>query len=145
MNYITSATKGNAGIGIGALQVASTLAPLGYWLAMTIGAAIDGVGFSFRHAARELIVILGFGLPIAWLAALAWGFPVLVALRRAGVLSRWSGIAVGAAGGALVALAFAAAPHGDLFRVRMPFTLASALGAFCGGAWWWLRARTPRA
>jgi hypothetical protein len=119
----------------------AALAPGGYWVAMVLDALWKGASVDWGRALRELGVVMAFGLPIAGLVALAWGWPVLLVLRRVGLLRAWSVTAAGAAGGAIVSLAFAANPNDGLFEVRMPIALAMALGALAGGTCWSLRDR----
>jgi len=112
--------------------------PIAYWLG---GMALAWVRQDWRidasHALRELLVIVGFGLPIAWAAALVWGAPVLYLLHRLGWLRAWSVVIAGALGGTLVAVGLAFVQQGSLFRVQMPLPAGAVLGALAGIACWW--------
>ena len=117
--------------------IGPVVAPIAYWLAMTADAVAHGVSFSLSHALREGLVIGAFGLPIAYGVALVWGAPAVYLLRRFGALRASTVAVTGGLGGAMVAFVFRVYQQGDLFRVRMPWPLAVALGALAGGACWW--------
>lgn len=118
------------------LLICPLVAPLAYWLGV-LGHAwssdfrLDGV-----QALRELATITAFGLPIAYVATLVWGVPVLYALQRLGWLRAATLIAAGALGGTLVAALFAFDQQGALFRVMMPLPGGAAIGALVGGTCW---------
>jgi len=120
------------------LLLGPVVVPIAYWLGGTAHAwARQDFRFDVSHALRELLLIVAFGLPIAWAAALVWGAPVLYLLHRLGWL-RASNVAIaGALGGTLVAVGFAFDQQGSLFRVHMPVAAGAALGALAGVACWW--------
>jgi hypothetical protein len=112
--------------------------PIAYWLGGTALAWVrQDWRFDGSHALRELLAIVGFGLPIAWAAALVWGAPVLCLLHRLGRLRAWSVMIAGALGGTLVAAGLAFFQQGSLFRVQMPLLAGATLGALAGIACWW--------
>lgn len=120
------------------LLVGPLVVPVAYWVGITAYAWWHDLFVSwFPHALRELAVIVAFGLPIAYVAAFAWGMPVLFALRRAGWLRAWTVIAAGAAGGLAVAALLAMAQEGTFLRIRMSLPAGMAMGALAGAACWW--------
>ena len=112
--------------------------PLAYWLGgmVYVGLRPD-LRLDGAQALRELMLILAFGLPIAYLATLVWGVPALYLLRRLGWMRAWTVIVAGASAGTIVALWFAFNQQGSLFLVRMPVPAGAALGALAGAACWW--------
>lgn len=114
------------------------IVPMAYWLGGTAWAwAWQDARINVLHALRELMVIVTFGLPIAYVAALALGAPVLYLLHRVGWLRAWTVIAAGALAGTIVAEWFAFNQQGSLFVVRMSVPAGAALGALAGAATWW--------
>jgi hypothetical protein len=121
------------------LLIGPSVVPVAYWLGVTAHAlAGQGVRLDIVHALRELLVIVAFGLPLAWGAALLWGAPMLYLLHRFGWLRASTVIAVGALGGTIVAWCLALVQQGSLFRVVMPWPAGAALGALAGLTCWWL-------
>ena len=112
--------------------------PLAYWLGglVYVGLRPD-LHLDGSQALRELLSIIGFGLPVAYLAALVLGLPALYLLRRLGWLRAWIVIVAGALAGTIVALCVAASQQGSLFLVRLPVPAGAALGALAGAVWWW--------
>lgn len=84
------------------------------------------------------MVIVAFGLPIAYAAAFVWSAPVLDALHRLGWMQAATAIGAGAIGGTIVAMCLAFDQQGSLFRVRMPLSASAVLGAIAGMACWWV-------
>ena len=120
------------GLLIGPLAV-----PIAYWIGTMAHAWSRDFRIGWSQALRELLVIIAFGLPIAYAVTLLWGAPIVFALRRLGWLRASTVIVVGALGGALVAALFALAQQGALIGVRMPWAGGAALGALAGGLCWW--------
>jgi hypothetical protein len=119
------------------LLIGPLVVPIAYWIGLTVYAWASDFSISGFQALRELVPIVSFGLPIAYLAALVWGAPLLVGLRRLGWLRASTVIAVGALGGTIVALGLAFDQQGSLFRVRLPVPAGAVLGALAGAACWW--------
>lgn len=120
------------------LLIAPMTAPLAYWIGVMANAWLSDFRLSWLKALRELMVIVAFGLPIAYAAAFVWGAPVLYALHRLGWLRAATVIAAGAIGGSIVALCLAFDQQGSLFRVHMPLSGGAVLGALAGAACWWV-------
>lgn len=119
------------------LLIGPMIAPLAYWIGVMAYAWIGDFRLSWLNALRELVVIVAFGLPIAYAAAFVWGAPVLYALHRFGWLRASTVIVAGAIGGTIVAMWFAFDQQGSLIRVHMPLPGGAVLGALVGGACWW--------
>ena len=81
-------------------------------------------------------MIAAFGVPIAFLAALVWGVPVLYVVGRVGLLRALTLVVAGSLGGTMVAAWLAFDEKTDLFRVNMPLAGGAALGALIGATWW---------
>lgn len=113
------------------------IAPLAYWVGVMAYAWASDFRLSWLKALRELVVIVAFGLPIAYAAAFVWGAPVLYALHRFGWLRAATVIVAGAIGGTIVAMWFAFDQQGSLIRVRMSLPGGALLGALVGSACWW--------
>lgn len=119
------------------LLIGPLAAPLAYWIGILIWAQLGERRFDAFEAVRELQVILAFGLPVAYGAALVWGAPAWYLLQRLGWLRSWTLALAGAIGGAGVALLLALAGKGSLFAVRMPWPAGAAIGALAAlGCWW---------
>lgn len=116
--------------------IGPVVAPIAYSIAMAADAIAHNVPFRPSDAVRELLVILMFGAPVAYGAALALGAPVVFVLHRLGALRFSTMVVAGSLSGVIVALWLAASQEGSLFRVRMPLPLGAALGALAGGACW---------
>jgi hypothetical protein len=127
---------------IRALLLGAAVAPVCYWLAMTVDAAARGVRVDLLRALRELMIISAFGAPIALAAAFFVGAPLLYGLHRLGALRASSVVLAGALVGGVVGLLIAQFQGGEMLRVRMPLPLAIVLGALSGAACW--RAGTER-
>ena len=80
--------------------------PLAYWLGgmVYVGLRPD-LRLDGAQALRELMLILAFGLPIAYLATLVWGVPALYLLRRLGWMRAWTVIVAGASAGTIASMA----------------------------------------
>ncbi len=113
------------------LLIGPLVAPIAYWIGVMIGGRLDQPRFDGFEALRELKVILAFGLPVAYAAALVWGAPVLYLLRRLGWLRLLPVVLAGAIGGIGVAALFALGQQGSLIQVRMP--LAGRACVLVGG------------
>jgi hypothetical protein len=113
------------------------VAPIAYWIGVMAYAWLSDFRLDGSRALRELMVIVAFGLPIAYAAALVWGAPVLYALHRLGWLKAVSVIVAGAMGGTIVAVFFALDQQGSLIRIRMPLAGGAVIGALAAGACWW--------
>lgn len=120
------------------LLIAPMTVPLAYWIGVMANAWLSDFRLSWLKALRELMVIVAFGLPIAYAAAFVWGAPVLYALHRLGWLRAATVIGAGAIGGTLVAMYLAFDQQGSLFRVRMPLSAGAVLGAIAGATCWWV-------
>ena len=83
-------------------------------------------------------VILAFGAPLAYAAALGLGAPALWLLRRAGQLRWWPLLLVGALVGLAVALVLTPRLQGDLIGVPLGPWRGALLGASSAGVWGWL-------
>lgn len=120
------------------LLIGPMIAPIAYWIGVMAYAWLGDSRLSWFQALRELMMIVAFGLPIAYVAVLVWGAPVLYALYRIGWLRAGPVIVAGALGGTIVAVGFALSQHGDsLIRVHMPLPGGTALGALVAGLTWW--------
>jgi hypothetical protein len=125
-----------------AAVVAPLLAPLGYWLALTIFGFVNwlgqrryGVRFpSLAELLRPLGLVLVVGAPIAWVAALV-GLPLYLVARHAGgggplgPGQRAAVLVGGAAIGLVVAVVIQPGLRGDLFSIPFPLWLGALLGA----------------
>lgn len=120
------------------LLIGPMIAPLAYWIGVMAYAWVSDFHLGWLKALRELVVIVAFGLPIAYAAAFVWGAPVLYALHRFGWLRAATVIVAGAMGGTIVAMWFAFDQQGSLIRVHMPLPGGAVLGALAGGACWWV-------
>jgi hypothetical protein len=118
------------------LLICPTVAPLAYWLGTMGYAFLSDFRLDWFQALRELATIFAFGLPIACVATLVWGAPILYALRRLGWLCAATLIAAGALGGTIVAALLAFDQQDALFRVRMPLPAGAAIGALVGATCW---------
>ena len=119
------------------LLIGPMFVPLAYWVGVMVFVQSGDSHFSAWKALRELAVIVAFGLPIAYVAAFAWGAPVLYVLHRLGWLRPATVIGAGAMGGAIVALGLAFDMQGSLIRLHMSLPGGALLGALAGGACWW--------
>jgi len=136
-----------------AAAVAPLVAPLGYWLALTVYGFVRwqmeqrkyGVRLpSLGEILRPLGPILLVGAPVAWAAALA-GIPVYLVVHNEGVPlgagQRAVLVVAAAAIGFLVALLMAPGLRGELFSIPFPLWLGALLGVAVGVAFLWLLAR----
>ena len=136
-----------------AAAIAPLVAPLGYWLALTVyGFARwlaqheqSGLAFpSLGELARPLGLILLVGAPVAWVAALA-GIPIYLAVRGADRLLDWRRrgalLVIGTAIGLLVALLMEPGLRGELVSIPFPPWLGAILGAAVVGTFLRLLAR----
>jgi len=137
-----------------AAAVAPLLAPLGYWLALTLyGLArwqLDQRKYGVRlpslgEIVRPIGPILLVGAPVAWAAAALAGIPVYLVVRSQGVPlaaeHRVILVVAAAAIGFLVALLMAPGLRGEIFSIPFPLWLGALLGAAVGVAFLWLLAR----
>ncbi|MDQ3149215.1 MAG: hypothetical protein M3Q38_04735 [Chloroflexota bacterium] len=113
------------------------IVPIAYWIGVMAYAWIRDFRLDWFPALRELAVIVAFGLPIAYAAALVWGAPVLYALHRLGWLRTTPVIVAGAVGGTIVAVLIALDQQGSMIRIHMPLAGGAVLGAIAGGTGWW--------
>ena len=121
-----------------ALLVGPVAVPLAYWLGILVYGLMSHFRFHWLQTLRELVVIFAFGLPIAYLAALVWGAPVVFLLGRLDRLQPLPLIVAGALGGTAVAAWFALIqPGGSIIQVHMSLAAGAALGAIAGIACWW--------
>ncbi len=120
------------------LLIGPLVAPVAYWIGVMIWGRLDQPRFDGFEALRELKVILAFGLPLAYAAALVWGAPVLYLLHRLGWLRLLPVVLAGAVGGIGVAALFALGQQGSLIQVRMPWIGGAAIGALTAFACWWV-------
>jgi hypothetical protein len=123
-----------------AAVVAPLLAPLGYWLALTIFGFVNwlgqrryGVRFpSLAELLRPLGLVAVVGAPIAWAAALV-GLPLYLVARHGGPPlgpgQRAAVLVGGAAIGLAVAVVIQPGLRGDLFSIPFPLWLGALLGA----------------
>lgn len=118
------------------LLIGPMIVPLAYWIGSMAHAWASGFRVDWFQALRELVVVVTFGLPIAYATAFVWGAPALYALHRLGWLRASTAIVAGAIGGSLVAMWFGFEQQDSLIRVRMPLPVGALLGALAGGACW---------
>ena len=126
-----------------AAAVAPLLAPLGYWLALTIFGFVNwlgqrkyGVRFpSLADLLRPLGLVVVVGAPIAWAAALV-GLPLYLVARQSGgggeplgPGQRAAVLVGGAAIGLVVAVVIQPGLRGALFSIPYPLWLGALLGA----------------
>jgi hypothetical protein len=111
--------------------------PIAYWIGVMAYAWIRDFRVDLFQALRELMVIVAFGLPIAYAVTFVWGAPVLYALHRVGWLRTATVIVVGALGGTLFAMWFGFSQRGSFITVHMPLPGGAALGALVAGTCWW--------
>ncbi len=90
------------------LLIGPMVVPAAYWIGVMAYALMGDSRLGWWKALRELAVIVAFGLPIAYAAALVWGAPILYALHRLGWL-----------------------------RAAPVIVAGAILGALAGGACWW--------
>jgi hypothetical protein len=119
------------------LLIGPLVAPVAYWIGVLANAWRNGARLEWFQALRELVMIVPYGLPVAYVATLVWGAPILYGLRRLGWLRAPVLIAAGAIGGTIVAILFAFDQQGSLFHVIMPLSAGAALGAVVAGTCWW--------
>ncbi len=117
--------------------IGPVVAPLAYWIGAMVHAWIIDFRISWIQALRELMVIAGFGMSIAYAVALVWGAPAVYVLHRLGWLRASTVILTGTLGGTIVAVLFAFLQQGALFQVHMPLLGGAVLGALAGGTFWW--------
>lgn len=120
------------------LLIGPMVAPIAYWIGVVAYAWVSDFRLSWYQALRELTMIVAFGLPISYAAALIWGAPALYILHRLGWLRAANLVVAGALGGTMVAALLAYEQQGTLFRVHMPLPGGALLGALVGGACWWI-------
>ena len=118
------------------LLIGPMIVPIAYWIGVMAYAWIRDVRLDWFPALRELVVIVAFGLPMAYAAALVWGAPVLYALHRLGWLRATPVIVAGAVGGTIVAALIALDQQGSMISIHMPLAGGAALGALAGGSCW---------
>lgn len=118
------------------LLIGPMITPLSYWIGVMAYALAGDSRLNWLKALRELLVIVAFGLPIAYAAAFVWGAPILYALHRVGWLRASTVIGAGAMGGTIVAMLFSFGQQDSLIRVHMPLPAGALLGALAGGACW---------
>ncbi|MEO8653093.1 MAG: hypothetical protein ABI409_03115 [Ramlibacter sp.] len=118
------------------LLIGPLAAPFAYWIGVMAWAGLVEARFDGFQALRELKLILVFGIPIAYAAALAWGAPALYLLHRLGWLRPAPVVLAGAVGGIGVAALFALGQQGSLIQVRMPWAGGAAIGALAAFATW---------
>ena len=119
------------------LLIGPMIVPIAYWIGVMAYAWIRDVRLDWFPALRELVVIVAFGLPMAYAAALVWGAPVLYALHRLGWLRATPVIVAGAVGGTIVAALIALDQQGSMISIHMPLAAGAVLGALAGGSCWW--------
>lgn len=118
------------------LLIGPMIVPIAYWIGVMAYAWIRDFRLDWFPALRELVVIVAFGLPIAYAAALVWGAPVLYALHRLGWLRATPVIVAGAVGGTIVAALIALDQQGSMIRIHMSLAGGAVLGALAGGTCW---------
>ena len=119
------------------LLIGPVVAPIAYWIGVVVYAWVSDFRLDWFPALRELVVIVTYGLPIAYAAALVWGAPALYALHRLGWLRATPVIVAGAVGGTIVAVLIALDQQGSMIRIHMPLAGGAVLGALAGGTCWW--------
>jgi hypothetical protein len=129
-----------------AFLVAPLVGPALVWLA---GAVLPHSGSveSVPDAFRALSVLLLFGAPLAYGAALVVGLPALWWIKARDRVSVFPCLVAGAAGAILVVAV--AGPSTVFFAGQgmVDYLSAALIGAAAGAVFWWigLKARTPRA
>jgi hypothetical protein len=118
-------------------MIGPLVAPPAYWLGVVGNAWISGARLEWFDAARNLAVIVAYGLPVTYAVTLVWGAPVLYGLRRLGWLHAATLIPAGALGGTIAARFIAMSQQGALFKVLMPLPAGAVLGALTAAACWW--------
>lgn len=92
-------------------------------------------------AALELVTVVGMvGAPVAYGAAFLVGAPMYLALRRFGLLSRWTVWLGAAVIGAVVAQLLQPRLRGELFTVPFPWWVGVALALVSAEVFWRLLA-----
>ncbi|MBI2220275.1 MAG: hypothetical protein HYU53_03610 [Acidobacteria bacterium] len=119
------------------LLVGPLAAPIGYWAGVVVLAWTQDYRLGLFRALQELVTIAAFALPIAYAVTLAWGVPVLFALRSLGWLRAAPLIGAGAIGGTIVAMLIASYQRGSLIQIRMSLPAGAAIGALVAGTTWW--------
>ncbi len=120
------------------LLLGPLVVPVGYWIGIMAYACIRGACADPNAALRELRVIFLFGLPVTYIAVLAWGAPAVFLFRSFGGLKNPVPLMVaGAVGGALLALLIEFLQQVGLFKVRLPLAAGAALGALAAASCWW--------
>ena len=126
------------------------LAPLATPLLYAAGSLLEALADPVRrsYATQNLwggvLMIFMFGAPIAYGAALVLGLPALCLLRRAGALTWWSVLILGAVIGLAVAAVLTPQWRGDLISVPMGPWRGAWLGAATAGVWYGLAMRDVR-
>lgn len=119
------------------LLIGPVIVPVVYWIGVVGYVWVRDGHLRLFQALRELMMIVVFGLPIAYTAALFWGAPILYALHRFGWLRASTVIVTGALGGTIVAVWFTLEQQGSIIRVPMPLWGGAILGALAGLTCWW--------
>jgi hypothetical protein len=132
---------------IRAVVLAPLAAPVSYaavLLGVEFGRAVLGYasGPSIRSVGYVVGAVAAIGTPLAYAAMLLGGLPIYLALRRVGVLSRWTLWAGGTAIGVIVALLLAPSLRGDLFSIPFPWWLGALAGVLSAETFWRLLSRS---
>ena len=121
---------------IRALLIAPLVAPATYaaaLVALVIGHAVFGSASlsSIRGVGEIVLAVAAIGVPVAYAAALAFGAPIYLLLRRSGTVTPPMLWMTGAAIGAAVAVLLAPHLRGELFSIRFPLWAGILLGILC--------------
>jgi len=119
------------------LLLGPLIAPISYWIGLAVYASLSDVPLSSSNPLRELAVIVVFGLPIAYAAALLWGAPIVYVLHRLGWLRPVPLMVAGAIGGMIVAWLLTLDQQGSIIRLRMSVPAGAVIGALVAATTWW--------
>lgn len=127
-----------------ALLVAPLAAPLWFWFQAMVTALLDPQmrGATWSGAMQALALVVAFGAPIAYVAALLALWPAMWALRvyastAAGVACVLLGVTLGAA----VAYVIGPSLRGELFSIPLSPVVGAECGAAAAFVFWWLAKR----
>ena len=121
---------------IRALLIAPLVAPATYaaaLVALVVAHAVFGSASlsSIGGAGEIVLAVATIGVPVAYAAALFFGAPIYLLLRRSGTVTGPMLWMTGGAIGATVAVLLAPHLRGELFSIRFPLWAGILLGILC--------------
>jgi hypothetical protein len=129
---------------IRAFLLAPLVAPAAYavvLLVISVGRSIVGHGGGSLSAIAGIVGLVAIiGTPIAYVSALAAGFPAYLVLRRVGLVSHLWIALVGAAIGVAAAIVIQPQVRGEMISFLFPMWVGGLLGLVSAEAFWRLHA-----